>query len=132
MILLDTHVWVWWVHGNARLPDDQRKMLDARTDEGIGVSAISCWEVAKLVEHGRLSFPQDVAAWLDIALAYPGVRLVELAPRISVESTRLPQPFHKDPADQIIVATARIHDCQLVTADDKILKYSHVRTLAVG
>jgi len=132
VILLDTHVWVWWVHGNPRLPEEQRKMLDSRTDEGIGVSAISCWEVAKLVERGRLSFPQDVGDWLDIALAYPGVRLVELTPRISVESTRLPQPFHQDPADQILVATARVHDCSLATADDKILKYSHVQTLAIG
>ena len=132
MILLDTHVWVWWVHGNPRLPEDQRKMLDSRVNEGVGVSIISCWEVAKLVEHRRLSFPQDVADWLGIALAYPGVRLVQLTPAISVESTRLPQPFHKDPADQIIVATARVHDCPLVTADEKILKYSHVRTVAIG
>ncbi len=132
MILLDTHVWVWWVHGNPRLPEDQRKMLDAGVDEGIGVSIISCWEVAKLVERGRLSLPQDVVDWLDIALAYPGVQLVQLSPAISVESTRLPQPFHKDPADQIIVATARVNDCSVATADDKILKYSHVRTLAIG
>lgn len=132
MILLDTQVWVWWVHGNARLPEDQRKMLDDRAAEGIGVSIISCWEVAKLVERGRLSFPQDIVNWLDIALAYPGVRLVQLTPGISVESTRLPQPFHKDPADQIIVDTARVHDWQLATADDKILKYSHVRALAIG
>jgi len=93
---------------------------------------ISCWEVAKLVERGRLSLPQDVVDWLDIALAYPGVQLVQLSPAISVESTRLPQPFHKDPADQIIVATARVNDCSVATADDKILKYSHVRTLAIG
>jgi PIN domain nuclease of toxin-antitoxin system len=132
VILLDTHVWVWWVHGNPRLPDEQRKMLDARIDEGLGVSAISCWEVAKLVEHGRLSFPQDVADWLEIALAYPGVQLLQLTPGIAVESTRLPKPFHKDPADQIIVATARVHDCSLASADDKIMKYDNVRTLAIG
>lgn len=72
MILLDTHVWVWWVHRNPRLPEDQRKMLDTRADEGIGVSIISCWEVAKLVERGRLGLPQDVADWLDVALGYPG------------------------------------------------------------
>lgn len=83
MILRDTHVWVWWVHGNPRLPEDQREMLDARVDEGIGVSIIACWEVAKLVERGRLSFPQDVAEWPGIGLAYPGVRLVQLTPAIS-------------------------------------------------
>ena len=132
MILLDTHVWVWWVHGDARLSEEQREMLDGRAVDGIGVSIISCWEVAKLVEHGRLKLPQDVAEWLGVALAYPGVRLVDLSPVVAVELTRLPQPFHKDPADQIIVATARVHDCPLVTADEKILKYSHVRTLAIG
>jgi len=76
VILLDTHAWVWWVHGDARLSEEQRKMLDARTVEGIGVSIISCWEVAKLVEYGRLKLPQDVAKWLEVALSYPGVRLL--------------------------------------------------------
>ena len=132
MILLDTHAWVWWVHGDARLSEVHREMLDARTAEGIGVSIISCWEVAKLVEYGRLKLPQDVAEWLGVALAYPCLRLLDLTPAIVVESTRLPQPFHKDPADQIIVATARIYDCPLATADDKILNYGHVRTVAIG
>ena len=132
MILLDTHAWVWWVHGDARLSEEQRKMLDARIVDGIGVSIISCWEVAKLVEHGRLKLLQDVAEWLEVALAYPGVRLLDLSPAIVVESTRLPQPFHKDPADQMIVATARIHDSPLATADDKILNYVHVRTVRIG
>ncbi len=132
MILLDTHAWVWWVHGDARLSEEHREMLDARTVEGIGVSIISCWEVAKLVEYGRLKLPQVVAEWFGVALAYPGLRLLELTPAIVVESTRLPQPFHNDPADQIIVATARIHDCPLATADEKILNYSHVRTVGIG
>jgi PIN domain nuclease of toxin-antitoxin system len=132
VILLDTHAWVWWVHGDARLSEEQRKMLDARAVEGIGVSIISCWEVAKLVEYDRLKLPQDVAEWLGVAIAYPGLRLLDLTPTIVVESTRLPQPFHKDPADQIIVATARIYDCPLATADDKILNYGHVRTVAIG
>jgi PIN domain nuclease of toxin-antitoxin system len=132
VILLDTHAWVWGVHGDARLSEEHRKMLDDRTVEGIGVSIISCWEVAKLVEYGRLKLPQDVAEWCGVALAYPGLRLLELTPAIVVESTRLPQPFHNDPADQIIVATARIHDCPLATADEKILNYSHARTVGIG
>ena len=132
MILLDTHAWVWWVHGDARFSEEQLKMLDASAVEGIGVSIISCWEVAKLVEHGRLKLPQDVAEWIGVALGYPGVRLLELTPAIAVESTRLPQPFHKDPADQMIVATARIHDYPIATADDKILNYPHVQTVGIG
>jgi PIN domain nuclease of toxin-antitoxin system len=132
VILLDTHAWVWWVHGDARLLEKQREMLDAHTVEGIGVSIISCWEVAKLVEYGRLKLPQDVAEWLGVALACHGLRLLDLTPAIVVESTRLPQPFHKDPADQMIVATARIHDWPLATAGDKILNYAHVRTVGIG
>jgi len=132
VILLDTHAWVWWVHGDSSLPEEHREMLDAGVAEGIAVSIISCWEVAKLVEYGRLNLPSDVAGWLEVALAYPGVRLLDLTPAIVVESTQLPKPFHKDPADQIIVATARIHDCPLATADDKILDYGHVRTVGIG
>ncbi|HEY7318450.1 MAG TPA: type II toxin-antitoxin system VapC family toxin [Candidatus Binatia bacterium] len=131
MILLDTHAWVWWVHGDARLSEEQRQMLDDRTVEGLGVSIISCWEVAKLVEYGRLKLPHDVAEWLGIALGYPGVRLLDLTAAIVVESTRLPQPFHRNPADQLIVATGRIHDYPIATADDKILNYAHVRTVNI-
>jgi PIN domain nuclease of toxin-antitoxin system len=63
------------------------------------------------------------------ALAYPGVELLELTPRIAVESTQLPGSFHRNPADQIVVATARIWECPLLTADDRILKYPHVTLL---
>ena len=91
------------------------------------MSAISCWEVAKLVECGRLILPCSVFDWLQQALAYPGVRLIELSPRICVESTQLPGIFHRDPADQIIVATARVLDAPLVTMDGKILSYPRVK-----
>ncbi|MEY4200224.1 MAG: hypothetical protein RLZZ265_1964 [Verrucomicrobiota bacterium] len=63
MILLDTHVWVWWVHGDASLPAPHRALLDAAEETGIAVSAISCWEVAKLVERGRLALPCPVFDW---------------------------------------------------------------------
>lgn len=75
--------------------------------------AISCWEVAKLVEYKRLNLPITVDEWMDQALSYPGIRFLELTPQIAIESTRLAGEFHNDPADQIIVATARIHNCQL-------------------
>ncbi len=63
------------------------------------------------------------------ALNYPGIRLLDLTPQIAIESTQLPGEFHRDPADQIIVATARIHDCLLLTVDDKIINYPHVKLL---
>jgi PIN domain nuclease of toxin-antitoxin system len=97
--------------------------------QGLGVSIISCWEVSKLVEYNRLLLPVPVAEWLDQSLAYPGIRLLDLTPRIVVESTQLPGTFHRDPADQMIVATARVHDCPLVTLDGKILAYPHVQKL---
>ena len=127
MIVLDTHIWVWWVHGDSTLSASTRALLESSELTGIAVSAISCWEVAKLVERGRLTLPCPVFDWIQQALSYPGVRLIELSPRICVESTQLPGEFHRDPADQIIVATARVLDAPLVTVDGKILAYPHVK-----
>jgi PIN domain nuclease of toxin-antitoxin system len=128
VIVLDTHIWIWWIHGDERLNKQQIAWLKENENQGLGVSIISCWEVAKLVEYERLVLPCSVSEWLDQALSYPGIQLLELTPRIVVEATQLPENFHQDPADQLIVATARILDCSLLTADIKILNYSHVRT----
>ena len=130
MIVLDTHVWVWWVHGDERLTETQAEMIEANETNIIGVSAISCWEIAKLVEYGRLELPCSLREWFEQALSYPGIRLLELTPEVAIESTQLPGEFHRDPADQIIVATARVHGCSLVTSDSKLLKYPHVETIA--
>ena len=130
MIVLDTHVWVWWVHGDKRLTSAQVETIQANEEDLIGVSAISCWEISKLVENGRLELPVSLEKWFEQALSYPGVRIIDLTPEICMESTRLPGEFQRDPADQIIVATARVHNCLLVTSDEMILKYPHVRTIA--
>ena len=129
MIVLDTHIWVWWVHDTALLTPAQVEVIEAHEENLIGVSAISCWEIAKLVEYGRLKLPCSLEEWFDQALSYPGVQLLPLTPEIAVESTRLPGKFHRDPADQIIVATARVYGCPLVTSDEKIVKYPHVVTI---
>jgi PIN domain nuclease of toxin-antitoxin system len=129
MIVLDTHIWVWWVHGDSHLTEQQNQWLQQYESQGLGVSAISCWEVAKLAEYNRLKLPCSVRDWMTQALAYPGMRLLPLSPQIAVESTQLPSSFHRDPADQIIVATARIYNCPLLTADAKIISYSHVQVL---
>ncbi len=129
MIILDTHIWVWWIHREPRLTDRMREQIQAHEEYGLGVSIFSCWEVAKLVEIKKLSLHCPLEEWLDTALAYPGIQLLDLNKEILVESTRLPGEFHRDPADQIIVATARIHDCPLLTADSKILHYPHVKLL---
>jgi PIN domain nuclease of toxin-antitoxin system len=129
VIILDTHSWIWWVSEPERLTEQQRSAIASSENDSLGISAISCWEIAKLVERGRIDLDRDVAAWLSAALSYPGVRLIDLTPEIAVESTRLPGSFHRDPADQIIVATARALKCELVTSDQKILVYKHVRTI---
>ncbi|MBK8816676.1 MAG: type II toxin-antitoxin system VapC family toxin [Methylococcaceae bacterium] len=132
MILLDTHIWVWWVHGDGNLPTEYSDLLQQRQNEGLGISIISCWEIAKLVEHQRLILPCPIKEWLTQALAYPNIQLLNLTPQIAVESTQLPQPFHRDPADQLIVATSRIYGCSLMTLDGKIRSYSNVSVLPLN
>ena len=96
--------------------------------QGLGISIISCWEIAKLVEKNKLVLSMTVDEWLKAALAYPRVQLLNLNVPIVVQSTQL-TGFHNDPAAQIIVATAKIYDCLLLTADGKILNYAGVKTL---
>lgn len=92
------------------------------------MSIFSCWEVAKLVENNKLFLSPSVSEWLEVALAYPGVQLLNLTLPIVVESTQL-IGFHRDPADQIIVATAKVYGYPLLTANDKIINYPNVQTL---
>jgi PIN domain nuclease of toxin-antitoxin system len=125
VIVLDTHILIWWVNQSNQLRQTTLEKIEQEPD-AIGISAISLWEVAKLVQVGRLQLSMPVDEWLEQALAYPNVQVVPLSPAIVVESSRLPQPFHKDPADEIIVATARVLACVLLTYDGKILQYPHV------
>jgi PIN domain nuclease of toxin-antitoxin system len=127
LILLDTHIWAWWVHNDPLLPSSARAVIVANEATGIYVSVISCWEIAKLFELRRISLPCPLLDWLQQAIAYPGIRIVELTPAICAASVQLPGTFHRDPADQIIVATARVLDAEVVTIDGKILKYPHVK-----
>jgi PIN domain nuclease of toxin-antitoxin system len=122
-------MWIWWVNGSAQLTTAQRELLQKNEVTGLAVSVISCWEAAKLVECKRLELSLPVGEWIQRALAYPGIRLLYLTPRITVESTKLPPTFHRDPADQMIVATSRVRGFPLLTADEKILQYAHVKTL---
>lgn len=82
---------------------------------------ITCWEIAKAASLGRITVTPDTSTWLRRALAYPGIRLIELSPSIAVESCQLPGAFHRDPADQMIVAAARVLGISLLTADAKVL-----------
>jgi len=131
-LVLDTHIWIWLMEGAPDLKPRLRKRIEALAREGeLLVSAISAWEVGMLEAKGRITFDQDCAAWVKDALAAPGIRLVPLDPDIAVAGTRLPGSFHGDPADRIIVATARAYACELATADADIGRYAKTGHLRV-
>lgn len=129
MIILDTHIWYWWAGQSDRWKPKYQDLIEEHTEGGLGVSVISCWEVAKKHRIGKLELDRPVEEWLGTALSYPGVHLIPLTAEIALESTRLPDDFRSDPADEIIVSTARVHRCPLMTVDDKLVNYAHVPTL---
>jgi PIN domain nuclease of toxin-antitoxin system len=132
-LLLDTHTLLWMVEGHPRLGIEASKALNrAARQDCIAVSAITPWEIAVLVSKKRIDLHQDPLEWLSAALLLPGVHLVPLEPEISVASTRLPFDMHADPADRILVATARHLGAVLATADRTLLdlaRKGHFKTL---
>lgn len=130
MIVLDTHVLIWWVNGTPSLSKKARLAIQRELPDGeILISSISAWEIATLVAKNRLVLSMDVSNWINTVAAIEGVRFVPVDNEISIKSTELIGKFHKDPADRIIVATARKFAAPLVTSDDKILGYAHVKTI---
>jgi PIN domain nuclease of toxin-antitoxin system len=135
-LILDTHVWLWLASGTPeKLKPDARKALEqASVSNPLLVSIISVWEVALLESKKRLRLPMSVNEWVERALDRPDIRLIGLAhARTVIDSCRLPGDFHPDPADRLLVATARRENAVLVTHDRKILAYGttgHVRVLA--
>ena len=128
--LLDTHTWIWW-HMNPSKLSIKVKRLVSKTDEydELLLSAISPWEFSKLLEKKKIGISYNPEDWLKIALNMPKFRLVPLSPSIAYRSTVLPQPFHSDPGDQIIVATAREENATILTKDGRIHNYNHVKSL---
>jgi PIN domain nuclease of toxin-antitoxin system len=126
MIILDTHIWVWWNQDSPQLTNFQKEIIENSRSDGIGISTISLLEISRLVNRGRLVLPLPLNEWFSIALAEEGILSIPITPAIAIESYSLPGEFHKDPADRIIVATARTYDCPLMTNDSNILAYPHV------
>lgn len=130
--LLDTHVWVWWLLGDPRLPSRSRHALDALPgDSRPRICDISLWEVALLVRLGRLKLLDDLQTWLEIAAGPATVAVLPITPGVVVEMNRLPASFHQDPADRLIVATARAAGLPLATHDADIRR-SRLATLWAG
>ncbi len=125
LLVIDTHVLIWLMFGDDRLGGRARGRIDlAAKADGLLVSAITPWEIGVLVSKKRIDLQRDVMVWVRDALAMPGVTLAALEPEIAVESTRLPFTMHPDPADRILVATARHLGATLVTADRRLLQLS--------
>lgn len=124
-VVLDTHALVWLLQGSPRLGPQSRAQIEAAaaTDRAF-VAAISVWEIAMLVAKGRLALDREVGDWIAAALSLPGLRLAPLDPRVAVDATRLPGEIHGDPADRMIVATARQRTATLITDDQLVLQYS--------
>lgn len=133
-LLLDTHVWIWLVNGDPALAGEALAAIERAAAAGsVLVSAISVWEVAMLEAKGRIVLAKACVQWVKEALLAPGLALAPLTPEIAVESCQLPGALHDDPADRIIVATARVADATLVTKDERIFAYGaagHVPVLA--
>ncbi len=127
--ILDTHVLIWMVEAPENLSAKVKTILQTATADEIAISAITPWEIAKKTAIGKLRLGCPVASWLKKATNSSGITLLPLGIDVSIESNQLPGIFHKDPADQIIVATARMHQLTLITVDKKLLEYPHVHTL---
>ncbi len=129
MYLIDTNIWLWMVENPSNIPDKMVKIVKDANNYPFSLSAISVWEVAKKVSLGKLELSIPVYDWINQATNDKYIRILPLSPMVSLESTQLPGKFHKDPADQIIVATARHHNLTILTADKLIISYPHVKTV---
>lgn len=128
MIVLDTHVWIWWVSEPEKL--SVKALAAINYTRTVGICPISCWEIATKVTQGKLSFDRPLRVWVRQALARPGVILTELSADIAILAGELGQQgFHGDPADRLIVATAIEHGAELVTKDRRIRAFANVRTV---
>ena len=128
--LLDTHVLIWWLTDSARLSPAQREVVaSASAASPLLVSDISLWEVAMLHSLGRIRLSVPLRTWLEAAVAPPLVRRHGISPAIAAELASLPESFHRDPADRILVATARVLGATLLTRDRRIVDAALATTL---
>ncbi len=132
MILTDTHPIIWFSLGERKLGAKARDLINlGLEDETLSLSPISLWETSMLLRKGRISFELPIHEWTDVVIE-SGIQLAEITSEIAVAAGQLPGDIHGDPADRIIIATARALGCPVLTADRKLLSYSqagHLRTV---
>ncbi len=126
LLLLDTHIWLWLVSGVSKALSPRLRTLieEASANQSIRVSSISIWEIGMLAAKKKISFGTDIREWVLKALSAPGLKIEAVGPDVALESTLLPEGFHGDPADRILLATAVHIGATLITHDKEILTYS--------
>jgi PIN domain nuclease of toxin-antitoxin system len=131
-IILDTHAWIWYVNGNAELSKLARKKInEAINNNRAYLAAISLWEIAMLELKGRITLEMPYFEWINQSIKLTKIHISPLTPAIAAESRHLPGTFHGDPADKMIVATARCENHMLITRDSKILDYSRDKYISI-
>ena len=126
MILLDTHVWWWSLTEPENLSKTAITTIKQTKSDQRMITSISIWEFAMMAAKKRIRLKVSVAKWLSRALKETGLGVIEISPEIAIDACNLPGNFHKDLADRLIVATARVNNLRLVTKDEKMLAYPHV------
>ncbi len=126
MIVLDTHIFLWLNLQPERVP--KHIILALKTEEQMGLSAISLWETAMLHSRNRITVPGSLLAWLRAATDIPRLAILPLTLEIAARSESL--SIHGDPADRLIAATAMEHNCRLATVDERLLRFESLRTVA--
>jgi PIN domain nuclease of toxin-antitoxin system len=127
-LLLDTHVWIWSQEDPERIGEQARQGL-LRNDRSVFVSTISTLEIARLAAIGLIELKGPLDLWVRDSLEALQAKTIEISHRVAMGAYQLPGDFHKDPADRLIVATAREHELMLMSADHRILTYPSVESL---
>lgn len=127
-LLLDTHVLIWNMAQKSKVGPKTRVEIETK-ENNISISSITTLEIAQLIYKGRLTVLISVQEIIKRSIEYLLAEECPLTHEIAIESYNLPEPFHNDPADRILAATARINDLTLLTADQRILNYPHLRTM---
>lgn len=113
------------MEGSSELKEIHQQLINQTAQEStVGIAAISLWEISMLTKKGRIRLEKPLLIWINEALSLPGIELIPLTPEIAVENSQLPDEFHGDPADRLLIATARISGMVLLTRDEKILDYA--------
>jgi PIN domain nuclease of toxin-antitoxin system len=127
-LLLDSHVWIWSQEAPEKFGRRTRALLEDASN-GVAISAMAAMEIARLVFLRRVHLAESAAAWIADSIRSLAAHAIDVTPEIAAEAYELPGNFHKDPVDRVLVATARLHNLTLLTADDLILRYGHVKTV---